>query len=316
MTVDDLIIIGGGPTGIAAGLSARQAGKKFRVLEQGTIAYTIYRFPIAKKLFSTTEHLELTGYPFVLNGEKPTREDLLQYYVQVVHDSGMQYQTREKVQHITPQNGAFHITTERDYYRAARIVLATGVFEHPRRLRVPGEDLDKVYYRFHEAWPFFHEHVLVVGGRNSAVEAALFLAEGGARVTMAYRREDFFDVKPWILPQLRKLEAEGRITVLYSSHVVRIGKEDVELEVAGAGRRTLPNDAVFCMTYSEPDVRFLQSLGLALGDDKRPVHDPETFESTVPGIFISGTLACEMDIRESRNHGARILEYIEGTEDR
>ena len=323
----DAVIIGAGPAGLAAAYAARQAGLDYVVVERECIVHTIYQFPTGLVFYSTPELISLGDVPMIVQGLKPTREEALNYYLKFVESQDLKVNTYEEVTSISGADGDFEIrsVSQREgarCYRTRKVVLATGAFDSANRIGVPGEELPKVFHYFKEGHPYFDRDVLVVGGKSSAVETALTLYRAGARVTMSYRRSAFRGIKYWVLPDLENRIAEGSITAIMESTLKEIRQTEVVLEVAGKDvsdadrERVIPNDFVFCMTGHTPDVPFLSGTGVKVQPDNNiPVHDPDTFESNVPGIYIigvitAGNVSSDIFIENSRLHGPKVVEHI------
>ena len=316
----DAIIIGAGPAGLAAAYAAQQAGLNYLVVERQCIVHTIYQFPTGLVFYSTPELISLGDVPMIVQGLKPTREEALNYYLKFVESQGLKVNTYEDVQSISGGDGDFEIRTvsqrEGDrIYRTRKVVLATGAFDSANQIGVPGEELPKVFHYFKEAHPYFDRDVLVVGGKSSAVETALTLYRAGARVTISYRRSRFTGIKYWVFPDLVNRIAEGSITAIMDSTLKEIRQADVILDVAGT-ERVIPNDFVFCMTGYGPDVPFLNGTGVEVQpENNTPAHNPDTFESNVPGIYVigvitAGNVSSDTFIENSRLHGPKVVEHI------
>ena len=304
----DLLIIGAGPAGLSAADAAAREGLDYLVIEKGTIANTIRQYPVGRTLFSTPNELEMREGALLPVREKPTREELLSHYIHFVLDGDLRINAGEEVVGIErPQSDGFIIHTKsRDTlgqettftYQARRLLFAIGAMAHPRRLSVPGEDLPKVHHRFIEPYPYVRKEALVVGGGNSAAEAALFLSEEGARTTMAIWREDWENrdpkagaMKHWVRSPLEREIAEGRLRVILYRDVVEITAQDVTLTTETGEKRTIPNDVVFVLVGSDADLTLLKKLGVETAPGKMtelPVYDPETFETNVRGVYVAG----------------------------
>lgn len=318
----DVIIIGAGPAGLSAAYSAKTAGLCYLVVERSCIVHTIYEFPIGLTLYSTPELIELADVPLIIRDQKPSREDALRYYRRFVEVKALTVHTYEEVTDIRGRDGDFTVTTRsatsgEQTYLTRKVILATGAFDQPNRLNAPGEDLSKVLHFFKEAHPYYGRDVLVIGGRSSAVETALSLYRAGARVTMSYRQAAFTGIKYWVLPDLENRIAEGVIRALMSSTVKAIRPAEVVLEIGGQEVETIiSNDFVFCMIGHEPDVAFLSRLGVEVNKtDRHPVHNPETFESNVPGIYVigvitAGNISSGVFIENGRLHGPKAIAHI------
>ncbi|MBT5872720.1 MAG: YpdA family putative bacillithiol disulfide reductase [Candidatus Latescibacteria bacterium] len=318
----ELIIIGAGPAGLSAALAAKNAGLTYVVIERSCIVHTIFHYPTGLLFYSTPELIELGDVPLIVRETKPTREEALRYYRRFVEVKDLAVRTYEEVTSITGSDGAFTVRTRSSAegsrtYRTGKVIIATGAFDQPNRLEVPGEELPKVSHYFKEAHPYYDRDILVVGGKSSAVETALTLYRAGARVTISYRKAEFTGVKYWVLPDLENRIKEGAIAALMGSSVKEIRNRDVVLEVEGCDHdHVIQNDFVFCMIGYEPDIGFLSETGISVSsDDRRPAHNPETFESDVPGIYVIGVITAgnignEVFIENSRAHGPRVVHDI------
>ncbi len=316
----DAVIIGAGPAGLAAAYAASQAGLDYVVVERQCIVHTIYQFPTGLIFYSTPDLISLGDVPMIVQGLKPTREEALNYYLKFVASQGLKVNTYEEVHSVSGQDGDFEIesVSQRDgrkRYQTRKVVLATGAFDSAKGIGVAGEDLPKVFHYFKEAHPYFDRDVLVVGGKSSAVETALALYRADARVTISYRRSQFTGIKYWVLPDLENRISEGSITAIMDSTLKEIRQTEVVLDVAGS-ERAIPNDFVFCMTGHDPDVPFLNGAGVEIRSGNNiPVHDPDTFESNVPGIYIigvvtAGNVSSDIFIENSRLHGPKVIAHI------
>lgn len=339
----DFVIVGAGPCGLAAAAVAQRAGLDYLVLDRGCVVHTLTRFPTNMTFFSTSEKLSIAGVPFVSARANPTRQEALDYYRQVADALDLAVHQYEEVTSVEREPGVdgsdgaagggagghgdgavFRITTRlvrepdgpQRTYRARALVLATGYFDNPNRLDVPGEDLPHVSHYFTEAHPFYRQRVVVVGGRNSAVEAALELHRAGARVTLVHRGADLSDrIKPWVLPFIRKRIEAGDIAVRFGARVTAIEPGRVVLEQEGR-RVEEPADFVFLLTGYRPDHSLAVSLGVTIDPETgAPVHDPETMETNVPGLYVAGVVAAGYDankifIENGRFHGERIVAHL------
>lgn len=295
----DLLIIGAGPAGLSAAEAAANEGLEYLVVEKGTIANTIRQYPVGRTLFSTPNELEMREGTLQPLREKPTREELLSHYIHFVLDKDLNINTGERVVDVSGDiEQGFFITTDRAEYHAARVLFAIGAMDIPRRLNIPGEDLPKVHHLFIEPYPYVRKDALVVGGGNSAAEAALFLAEEGARTTMAIWREDWENrdpkagaMKHWVREPLEEQVKAGRLKIVLFKSVDEIREDDVTLTTEAGESLTLPNDVVFVLVGAEADLTMLRSLGVETEPGKLtdvPVYDPETFETNVRGIYVAG----------------------------
>lgn len=295
----DLIIIGAGPAGLSAAEAAAREGLDYLVIEKGTIANTIRQYPVGRTMFSTPNEVEM--YPGMLKHvrEKPTREEALSHYIHFVLERDLQINTDEKVidAHGNVSEG-FVIKTDRAEYKCRRVLFAIGAMEIPKRLNVPGEDLPKVHHLFVEPYAYVRKYALVVGGGNSAAEAALFLSEEGARTTMAIWREDWENrdpkagaMKHWVRAPLEAEIKAGRLNVVLYKHVDEITEKEVRLTTETGEPLTIPNDVVFVLIGSDADLTLLRKLDVKTEPGKLtevPVYNPETFETNVRGIYVAG----------------------------
>lgn len=295
----DLLIIGAGPAGLSAAQAAAQAGLSYLVLEKGTIADTIRKYPVGRTLFSTPNELEM--FPGALEPcrEKPTREELLSHYIHFVLDNDLNINTDEEVLDVENLDGqGFRVHTNKNQYSAARILFAIGAMAHPRRLNIPGEDLPKVHHLFVEPYAYIRKDALVVGGGNSAAEAALFLAEEGARTTLAIWRDDWENhdpkagaMKHWVRKPLEIQIAAGHLRVVLYKEVLSISEHEAVVATEDGETLNVANDVVFVLIGSDADLTLLKKLGVQTESGKLteiPVYDPETFETNVPGIYVAG----------------------------
>jgi thioredoxin reductase (NADPH) len=319
----DLAIVGAGPCGIAAGAAATKAGMSSALLDRGALCASLVDYPPYMVFFSTSERLEIEGVPFPTTTKNPTRLEALVYYRKVAEYFDLDVRLYQDVEMVEREGEAFRLTIRtragrEEVVRARNVVVATGGFHEPNQLDVPGEDLPKVEHYYTEAHPFWRRDVVVVGGSNSAVEAALELYRAGARVTLVHFLDDFDrGVKPWILPDIRNRVEAGEVAVRWKTRVAEIRPESVLLREEGTGStEVLPNDHVLALTGWRADPTLLRSLGIPVDPDSGiPAHDPETMETPVPGVFIAGVLAAGHDankifIENGRMHGGRIVRAL------
>lgn len=325
----DLIIIGAGPAGLSAADAAAREGLKYLVIEKGTIADTIRHYPIGRTLFSTVNELEMREGMLKPVREKPTREELLSHYIHFVLDQKLNVTTGEEVTSVEQFDEGFIVNTvsteENPHhtsatYRSQKLLFAIGAMAHPRLLNIPGEDLPKVHHLFVEPYPYVRKDALVVGGGNSAAEAALFLSEEGARTTMAIWREDWENrdpkagaMKHWVRKPLEQEIAAGRLRVILYREIVEITKTEVRLTDDEGQKITLPNDVVFVLIGSDAELRLLKSLGVETEPGKLtevPVYDPETFETNISGVYVAGHFTHARHIKEAIAVPLRIVPLI------
>jgi thioredoxin reductase (NADPH) len=317
----DLMIIGAGPAGLSAAEAAAQHGLDYLVIEKGTIADTIRQYPVGRSMFSTPNEVEMHPGTLKPVREKPTREEMLSHYIHFVLDLDLRINTGEKVVSIDGNvNEGFVVKTDAAEYDARRVLFAIGAMEHPRRLNVPGEDLPKVHHLFVEPYPYVRRDALVVGGGNSAAEAALFLSEEGARTTMAIWREDWENrdpkagaMKHWVRTPLEAEVKAGRLNVVLYHHVDEIRETEVVLTTEAGESMTLPNDVVFVLVGSDADLTLLKQLGVKTEPGKLaeiPVYDPETFETNVRGIYVAGHFTHARHIKAAIDVPRRVVPLI------
>ncbi len=319
----DLLIVGAGPCGLAAAISAQRAGLSAVVLDAHVVASTITHYPTYVRFFSTAEKLSLGGLPFIIATEKPTRRDGLAYYRAAVQHFGLTVRQYERVDRIEGTYGAFRVhSTPRNgeprVTEAGAVVIATGYFGSPNRLAVPGEELPHVSHVYREGHEGFQQDVVVVGGGNSAAEAALDLWRSGARVTLVHFGPTFDKrIKPWVLPDFENRAKEGSIAVRWNARVERITRDAVEVATP-QGREAIPATLVYAMTGFAPNTDLLRGVGVPIDPDTGiPAHDPDTLETSVPGVFIAGVVVAGFDankvfIENGRYHGDRIVARLLG----
>ena len=308
--------MGAGPAGISVGIAAVKQGLDVLLIDKGTICNTIYHFPERMKFFSTADLLEFPGVPMVIGGDKPTRAEALNYFTRLALINKLPVATHERVESIAKQSGEFIIGTNRRTLRSKHVVLATGTFDHPNRLDVPGEDLENVSHYFSSTQPYVGKKALVIGGKNSAAEAALELYRAGAEVTILHRGElQRASIKYWILPDLLNRLQEGVIKYYWHSSVLEIERERVRIQTP-EGERWIESDFVLALTGYHPDYDFLKRAGVdCLGDKMAPAHNSETLETNVKGLFVAGVLTSGTDpskvfIENSRHHGEMIVKTL------
>lgn len=317
----DLFIIGAGPAGLSAADVAEQEGLSYLVVEKGLIADTIYHYPVGMTVFSTVNELEMREGTLKPCREKPTREELLSHYVHFALERGLRINTEEEVTRIKgSEEEGFLIETTRGSYQARRVLFAIGAMARPRRLGVPGEELSKVHYRFVEPFPYVRKDAMVIGGGNSAAEAALFLAEHGARAQLVIWRADWENrdpkkgaIKHWVRAPLEREIALGHLEVIFFEAVEEITEQEVRIRREDGQRIRLRNDVVFVLVGSEADFTLLRQLGveiMAAGLTSIPVYDAKTFETNVPGIYVAGHFTDARHIKEAIAVPRRIVPLI------
>lgn len=351
----DLIIIGAGPAGISAAYEAKRAGLNYVVIEKGLIGNTIYHYPVGLTVFSTTNELEFNEGDLKPAREKPTREELLSYYVRFVLDNELIVKTEEEVVSVsscsvssvvkqdgttentgdternlstkdtkeereTPPPRSFRVVTDKCEYESRNVLFAIGAMDYPRKLNVPGEDLPKVRGVFRETYPWVRKHAMIVGGGNSAGEAALFLAQEGAETTLAIFRSDWENndpkqgcIKYWVKQPLEEELKEHCLKLFFLGKVIEIREGEVELESETGERVVIPNDVVFVLIGSDADLTMLKNLGVETERSKHgevPVYDPDTFETNVPGVYVAGHFTNHRHIKPAIEAAKKIIPAI------
>lgn len=316
-----MVIVGGGPIGLACAIEAGRAEIDYVVIEKGCLVNSLYHYPANMTFFSTSERLEIGGVPFVSNNPKPTRSEALEYYRRVAAAFRINLRLFEEVRQISTGKGTgagrFLVSTSRGQISADQVIVATGFYDLPFALGVPGENLPKVRHYFGDPHFYSFQKVLVVGAMNSAVDAALETWRKGAEVTMVIRETEIGErVKYWVRPDIINRIQEGSIRAYYQSTIEAIRAESVDLATPD-GIVTVPNDWVLAMTGYQPNLAFLQSAGVHLADDeaRTPEFDAATHETNVPGLFLAGVICGGMNthrlfIENSREHATRIIETI------
>jgi len=318
-----IIIIGGGPIGLACALEAKNAGLDYLILEKGALVNSLYNYPVNMTFFSTSERLEIGGIPFVSNNPKPTRPEALEYYRRVALSNHLNIHLFEKVNEVktqatrTKEQERFFVTTNKDVYTADYIIIATGFYDIPYKLNVPGEDLPKVTHYYKEPHFYAFQKVIVVGASNSAVDAALETWRKGAEVTMVVRKDQIGPrVKYWVRPDIVNRINEGSIKAYFNSTIKEIRVSEVDIQTP-EGPVTIKNDWVIAMTGYQPNLEFLRDLGIDLSDDevKKPSYDEASYETNVGNIFIAGVICGGMNthrlfIENSREHAQKIVQTI------
>ena len=331
MAVYDILIIGSGPAGLSTAIAAAQRKLSYVVIERGALVNSISKFPTNMVFFTTPELLEIGGIPFTTPYEKPTRSEALRYYRKVADAQQLEItfgQTVEGIRQADPETDeARLVVTTRDVegmtheYRARYVVLATGAYDKPNRLDIPGEDLPHVKHYYTEAHPHWRKHVVIVGGQNSAAEAALELYRNGARVTIVHRKPEFgTSLKYWVKPDIENRVREGSVAARFNARLIEIKQTSVVMEQKQPDGSTtteeLPADAVFLLTGYRSDTDLLAACGVKFNPVSfEPDHDPETFESNVPGLFLAGQVLTgrqsgKIFIENGRFHGERVVEVI------
>ena len=323
LTVLDVFIVGAGPTGLACGIDAKHAGLKYLLVDKGCLVNSLYNYPPNMGFFTSRELLEIGRIPFSSVHVKPTREEALEYYRSVTQMFQLPIRFYERVENVEGQDGAFRITTERaegekHCYHSRKLVIATGYYDLPNLIGIPGEDLSKVSHYYTGPYEFYQQRVAVIGGSNSAAETALDLHRHGAEVTLIHRKPGLSrNIKYWVKPDIENRIKEGSIKALFESRVLEITHDTIRVENSQGENLTFANDSVFALTGYHPDVNLLRQFGVEV-DSKtlRPKCDSETLESNVAGIYLAGVIIAgaktnEIFIENGRFHGKQIIADIE-----
>ena len=312
-----VIIIGGGPIGLACALEAKKAGLDYLILEKGCLVNSLYNYPVNMTFFSTSERLEIGNIPFVSNNAKPTRPEALEYYRRVASSNHVNIHLFEEVTAAERSPNGFTVVTSKRSYHAQHLIIATGFYDIPYLLNVPGEELPKVRHYYKDPHFYAFQKVLVVGAKNSAVDAALETWRKGAEVTMVIRGPEIGQrVKYWVRPDIINRIKEGSIRAYFNASVQEIREKEVDVKTP-EGVVTVPNDWILSMTGYQPDLPFLRSIGVELCDDEtcRPSYNEDTHETNMPHIYLAGVICGGMNthrlfIENSREHAVKILDNI------
>jgi thioredoxin reductase (NADPH) len=320
----DLLVIGAGPTGLACAIEAQRAGFTALLVDKGCLCNSLFHYPAHMTFFTTPELLEIGGMPFSSPNQKPNRNEALEYYRKVAEHYKLDIRQYEHVERVDGRDGDFVVHAMDQFgrmleHRARKLVIATGYYDLPNYLGIPGEDLVKVKHYYHEPHPFYGLDVVVIGGKNSAAIAALDLWRHGAKVTLVHRGAEMHrHVKYWILPDINNRVKNGEIAAYFNTTVTNISEDEVTLSTP-EGVVTIANQFVFALTGYHPDFSFIERLGVRLDEanDRCPVCDPATLESNVPGIYLAGVIVAgertnEIFIENGRFHGQLIAEALRG----
>tara|TARA_R100000406_G_scaffold78630_2_gene59522 strand:- start:28 stop:996 length:969 start_codon:yes stop_codon:yes gene_type:complete len=313
----DVLIIGGGPIGIACALECQKNNLDYVVLEKGALVNSLYNYPLNMTFFSTSEKLEIGGIPFISNNPKPHRDEALEYYRRVAKSYELNIHLYEKVLSVEKKDDFFNIESNKNQYAAKNIIIATGFYDIPNLLNVPGEQLPKVSHYFKEAHPYVMQKTMVVGASNSAVDAALEIWQKGGDVTMIVRGPNIGErVKYWVKPNIENRIEEGSIKAYFNAEIKEIRESEVIISTP-EGDITIPNDFVVALTGYQPNLEFLRNIGISLSEDGKylPQYNPETMESNVEGVYLAGVICGGMEthkwfIENSRIHAAMIASDI------
>jgi thioredoxin reductase (NADPH) len=313
----DVVIVGGGPIGLACGLAAQQAGLSYTIIEKGCLVNSLYHYPLNMTFFSTSDRLEIGDVPFISHGPKPTRSEALEYYRRVCATHSLRVQLYEEVDAIQRVSDTFETRTARTTYQSRAVILALGFFDRPFLLDVPGENLPKVKHYYDEPHPYFRQKLMVVGAANSAVDVALETWRKGADVTMVIREAHLRDsVKYWVKPDIENRIQEGSIRAYFNSTIMSISERSVRIATPD-GPLDLDNDFVFAMTGYEPPFTWMERCGIAFHTDeyRTPVYNEATMETNVPGLYLAGVVCGGLKtnkwfIENSRVHAELIVQHL------
>ena len=323
MAIYDLVIVGAGPAGLAAAIAAKRAGLNFRILEKGALVNAIFRFPSQMVFFTTPDLLEIGDLPFVTPHGKPTRDETLRYYRRVVEAFDLEIDYGVTVTEIKTggvSDEPFSVDTKHEHegqmtFLAQTVIIASGCYDHPNQLSIPGEDLPHVSHYFTESHGLYQKNVVIVGGKNSAAEAALELYRNGASVTLVHRRAELgSSIKYWVKPDIENRIKEGSIKAYFETNVIEIRPHAMVIEQNGE-RKTIPADGVFLLTGYLADLDFLKRCGIVVRSNNVPEHDAESFETNVPGLYLAGAVVAganrgEVFIENGRFHGQVVVGHI------
>ena len=313
----DIVVIGGGPIGIACGLEAKKKGLSYVILEKGPIVNSLFNYPSNMQFFSSSEKLEIDEIPFISIEAKPKRNEALEYYRRIVSANKLNMHLFEKVADVKKDGDTFSVITDKASYKTKNVIVATGFYDLPNLLKVPGEELSKVAHYYKDPHFYAQQKLAVVGASNSAIDAALECWRKGAEVSLIIRGSEVGKrVKYWVRPDIINRIKEGSIKAYYHSAVKEITKNDISLDTPD-GTKRLANDFVLALTGYRPNFEFLEKLGIALSDDEKrlPNYNPETMETNIPGLFLAGVICGGMEthkwfIENSRIHSKIIITSI------
>jgi len=313
----DILIIGGGPIGLSCGLAAQKEGLNYLILEKGCLTNSLYNYPLYMTFFSTSDKLEIGGVPFVSISAKPIRPEALEYYRRVAVSNQLNINLFETVEDIMPSGQTYTVHTSKGLYTAKNIIIATGFYDIPNKLNIPGEDLPKVSHYYKDPHFFATQKVVVIGANNSSVDAALETYRKGADVTMVIREDGIGKrVKYWVKPDIENRIAEGSIKAYTHSTLQAVRQNEVDI-LTPEGLITIENDFVLALTGYQPNFSFLEKAGILLSQDekKHPTYNADTMETNMPGIYLAGVVCGGMDthvwfIENSRDHADKIISHI------
>ena len=313
----DIVIVGGGPIGIACGLEAKKNGISYLIIEKGPIVNSLFNYPINMQFFSSSEKLEIDNIPFISKEAKPKRNEALEYYRRIVTSNNLNIHLFEKVLEVDKQQESFQVKTDKDHYLAKNIIVATGFYDLPNTINVPGENLPKVSHYYKDPHFYASQKLAVVGASNSAIDAALECWRKGAEVSLIIRGPEVGQrVKYWVRPDIINRINEGSIKAYYNSNLKEIRANEIVVGTED-GELTLDNDFVLALTGYMPNFTFLEKLGINLSKDEKrlPTYNPDTMETNIPGLFLAGVICGGMEthkwfIENSRIHAPIIIKAI------
>jgi len=312
----DVLIIGGGPIGMACAIEARNAGLSYIIVEKGPLVNSLYHYPVFMTFFSTSQKLEIGGVPFVSINSKPNRNEALEYYRRVAEKFQLNINLFEEVRKVNQlANGEFEIDTAKAVYTAKNVIISTGFYDVPVLMNIPGEELPKVKHYYKDPHFYAFSKVVVIGANNSAIDVALETYRKGAEVTLVIRGNEIGSyVKYWVRPDIENRIKEGEIKAYFNSEVISIGESEVEIKTP-EGNVAIANDFVLAMTGYQPNFELLKNLGVELNENHQPIHNFETMETTKKGLYLAGVVCGGLDthkwfIENSRVHAEQIVTHI------
>ena len=313
----DIIIIGAGPIGLCCGIEAEKAGLNYLIIEKGVLVNSLFNFPTNMTFFSTSKLLEIGGVPFISHTDKPTRRESLEYFRRVQESWNLKINFYEEVEKMTANEKGYNVVTSKETYQSKKVIIATGFYDTPRMLNIPGEDLPKVKHFYGEPHPFIGQKLAVIGAANSGCDVALECYHKGAEVTMIVRKPHLYPkVKYWIKPNIENRISEGSIKAFFESEVTEIHSDHILINTPD-GSIKYPNDFVLAMTGYKPNYTLLERLGILFKDDefKTPILDEKSLESNLPGVYLAGVInaglqTSKLFIENTRVHADTILQHI------
>ncbi|TCD04596.1 YpdA family putative bacillithiol disulfide reductase [Pedobacter frigidisoli] len=311
----DILIIGAGPIGMACAIEAQKANLSYVIIEKGALVNSLFNYPVFMTFFSTSQKLEIGGVPFVTISPKPNRNEAVEYYRRVAEKFNLNIKPFETVKQVIKNADVFEISTSKAEYTANNVVVATGFYDVPLLMNIPGEDLPKVTHYYKDPHLYAFQNVVVVGANNSGVDAALETYRKGANVTLVVRSGDLGPhVKYWVRPDIQNRIKESEITAIFNSELLEIRDGEVDIKTQG-GIKTIPNDFVIAMTGYQPDFSMLRKFGIDLPESLCPAYNEETMETNVKGLYLAGVVCGGLDthklfIENSRIHAGMIVKNI------